>query len=199
MSPTSSSKLFLLNTIFITVVVVSNFLSSKMAQVCGLVIPAGTIGYAITFLVTDIVGELYGREESARIVRQGFWAIILAFLLSRLAIWLPSFSSDPSYSRIFGMAGRVMIGSICGYLASQVLDIIIFHKIKQVTEGRMKWLRNNVGTIISQAVDTVIFTIVAFWGIVPDIWSAIVDLIIAKAVLAILDTPFFYLFTRNND
>ncbi|MBQ0089321.1 MAG: queuosine precursor transporter [Prevotellaceae bacterium] len=190
-------ELYLLNTIFITVLVVSNFLSSKLTVICGLVIPAGTFGYAITFLVTDIVGELFGKDESQKIVWRGFFAIILSFLLAKIAIWLPSMTLDSSYVRIFGSATRVMIASVIGYLISQSLDVIIFHHIKNKTQGRLKWLRNNAGTIFSQIVDTMVFTVIAFYGVVSNIWEMVVDLITAKIILAILDTPFFYLFTQK--
>lgn len=190
-------RLYLLNMIFITVLVVSNFLSSKLTNILGLVIPAGTIGYAVTFLVTDIVGELYGKTESENVVRRGFLAIIISLLLARLAIALPDVTPSPAYAEIFGSATRVMIASIVGYLVSQTMDVAIFHCLKQRTKGKFKWLRNNVGTICSQIADTIIFVFIAFYGIVPDIWTMAVDLIIAKIILALFDTPFFYLFTRK--
>lgn len=190
-------KLYLLNIIFITVLVVGNFLSSKLTNFFGLIIPVGTIGYAVTFLVTDIVGELYGKVESENVVRRGFLAIIISLFLARLAIWLPDVTPTPAYSEIFGTATRVMVASISGYLVSQTMDVIIFHRLKQKTKGRFKWLRNNVGTICSQIVDTVVFVLIAFYGIAPNLLAMIVDLIIAKVILALLDTPFFYLFTRK--
>ena len=192
-------RLILLNSIFTTVLVVSNFLSAKVANLWGFLIPAGTIGYAITFLVTDIISEQYDKGESQKAVLRGAIALVISFALARIAILLPGQvqGADDAYRSIFSSATRVMIGSICGYLASQSLDIVIFHRIKKATDGKYKFLRNNVGTITSQIVDTVIFSLVAFYGLVPNIWSLILDLIIAKTVLAILDTPFFYLFTRR--
>lgn len=189
--------LLMLNAIFVAVLVTSNFLSSRMAEVFCFHIPAGTLGYAITFLITDIIGEKYGKKESKKTVAWGFLSLIVCIALSQISIWLPSDTNDEAYRKIFGSTIRVITGSLCGYVVSQISDIVIFHKIKLFTNGQYKFIRNNVATIISQSIDTTIFMLVAFSGIVPNIWSAIFDLIIVKIGLAILDTPLFYLFTKE--
>jgi len=134
----------------------------------------GAMVYPVTFLLTDVLGENYSKKEVLKVV---LWGIVIAIIPTVLiADW------------------RIALGSITAFTVSQTLDVNIFHLLKKKAE-RLWWLRNNVSTIISQAFDTIIFFTVAFAFVLPA--SAIVKMIIGdymvKIVMALLDTPFFYL------
>lgn len=183
--------------LFITGLLTSNVLGSKIIQIFGLQMPSATIAYALTYLMTDVVGELYGKKEADRLVFLGFCSLIVSTLIIRLAIILPSSNDSTAFNQIFNSTTRIIFGSLAGYIISQTIDVLIFHKIRQISV-KYKFIRNNVSTIISQFFDTVVFSFVAFYGVVPKISPLIWGVFLAKVILALSDTPFFYLLTRKS-
>ena len=183
--------------LFITGLLTSNVLGSKIVQIFGLQMPSATIAYALTYLMTDVVGELYGKKEADRLVFLGFCSLIVSTLIIRLAIILPSSNDSTAFNQIFNSTTRIIFGSLAGYIISQTIDVLIFHKIRQISV-KYKFIRNNVSTIISQFFDTVVFSFVAFYGVVPKISPLIWGVFLAKVILALSDTPFFYLLTRKS-
>ena len=183
--------------LFITGLLTSNILGSKIIQIFGLQMPSATIAYALTYLMTDVVGELYGKKEADRLVFLGFCSLIVSTLIIRLAIILPSPNDSTSFNQIFNSTTRIIFGSLAGYIVSQTIDVFIFHKIRQISV-KYKFIRNNVSTIISQFFDTVVVSFVGFYGVVPKISPLIWGVFLAKVILALLDTPFFYLLTRKS-
>ena len=159
--------------------------------------PSATIAYAVTYLMTDVVGELYGKKAADRLVKIGFICLIISFLLIRLALILPSDNDTSAFNQIFNSTTRIIIASLSGYLISQSVDVFIFHKIKSYSE-KYKFLRNNISTIISQFIDTAVFSFIAFYGIVPRVADLLYGVFFAKVILALCDTPFFYLLTRRS-
>ena len=171
--------------IFITGLLISNVLGSKIVTIYGLRMPSATIAYAVTYLMTDVVGELYGKKAADRLVKIG------------LALILPSDNDTSAFNQIFNSTTRIIIASLSGYLISQSVDVFIFHKIKSYSE-KYKFLRNNISTIISQFIDTAVFSFIAFYGIVPRVADLLYGVFFAKVILALCDTPFFYLLTRRS-
>ncbi len=194
---TSQHLLGIYSALFITGLLTSNILGSKIIQIFGLQMPSATIAYAITYLMTDVVGELYGKKEADHLVFVGFCSLIVSILIIRLAIILPSPNDTSAFNQIFNSTTRIIIGSLAGYIVSQTIDVFIFHKIREISV-KYKFIRNNVSTIISQFFDTLVFSFVAFYGVVPKISSLIWGVFLAKVILALFDTPFFYILTRNS-
>lgn len=176
----------------------SNFLAAKVICVGGLEMPSATVGYALTYLMTDVIGELYGKKIANRIVQFGFICLVVACILTRLALLLPSPYDSSAFSQVFSTSTRIFVASIAAYIISQSTDVYIFHKIRSYSP-KFKFIRNNISTIASQFLDTIIFSFIAFYGIVPNIWSMVWGVFIAKVVLALCDTPFFYLLTRKRN
>lgn len=196
-----NSNLMLLNAIFITALILSNIVSAKMVSFWGLVIPAAVVAYPLTFLMTDVIGEIWGKEEANRAVKNGFICQLISLILIGVAILLPvaSFADNQmEFQSIMGQSFRTVGASMVAYLISQTNDVLIFHKLKKITNGKHKWLRNNLSTMTSQLLDTSIFIIIAFVGTVPNIWIMIVSQYLIKFIYAVLDTPFFYLLTRKS-
>jgi uncharacterized integral membrane protein (TIGR00697 family) len=153
-------------------------------------------------LITDIVAEVYGEKISRKFVYTGMVVILLTMLVTKLFIYLPPnsrFALNEEYSQIFGSSLRMMLASLLAFGLSQLNDVFIFHYLKEKTRGKMLWLRNNLSTMISQAIDTTVFMLVAFWGISPkfDLYFVLIGLCLPyylfKIGFAILDTPFVYL------
>lgn len=196
----SQKNLLLLNGIFITSLIVANILASKVVTIWGFVLPAAVVAYPLTFLMTDVIGEIWGKEEANRTVKNGFICQAISVVLILLAILLPvaPFADNQAeFQSILGQSFRVVFASMIGYLVAQCNDVFIFHKLKDKYNGKHKWLRNNVSTLLSQLLDTAIFITIAFIGTVPNILTMIMSQYVVKAVYALIDTPFFYLLTRK--
>jgi len=165
-------------------------------------ISVGILPYPITFLVTDLISEVYGAKRADRVVLAGLFASVFVLGVVSLAdvatatSWSPV--SDAVFSNVFGLT-KVSVGaSMAAYLVAQFIDIRIFHFWKRVTKGRHLWLRNNFSTMTSQFVDTcVILLLLCSAGVID--WKLFSGLLLSgflfKAIVALLDTPFLYIGT----
>ena len=183
--------------VFVTSLVTANVLATKLFSFIGFTLPAGVIAYPITFLMTDVIGEIWGKKVVTRVVWAGFFCSILAMSLGFLAVLLPAapfYERQEFFAELFGRVGRITGASLIAYLVSQLNDVWVFHKLKEYTNGKHLWLRNNVGTITSQFFDTVIFIVIAFYGIIPTsvLLSMILSQWVIKILIALVDTPFCY-------
>lgn len=194
-------KTFLI-ALFMTSLVIANVISSKIVQLGSFIVPGAFILYAITFLATDLISELYGKASAKMVVNVGFfvslYAVGMIYLTKLMPV--PIFGVDVSnaYDILLGNSWRIVLGSMIAYYVSQTLDVWLFHKIRVKTKGKYKWLRNNLSTMTSQMIDTVIFITIAFAGVIPGIGWMIISQYLVKIIVAAFDTPIFYLLTRNN-
>jgi len=191
-------KLIVLASIFVGGMITANFASVKIAQIGWFTIPAGTLMFAITFLCTDIIADVWGKKVAHQVVTAGFVANLISLVAIRLYIRVPfpeSWEMQKEYAMVFGGNARIVIAGLATYLVSQHIDVALFLWIKSLTGGKKLWLRNNVSTITSQLIDTVLFTVLAFAGTMPvaALVNMIVSLYLFKVLLALGDTPFCYL------
>ena len=191
-----------LSGIFIASLVTCNLIANKFVTVdLGFkvfIVSAGILPYPLTFLVTDLISELYGQRKANLVVFSGF----IASLFVLLFLWLggqfnsipDSLVSDEIYNSVFQNAWRLIAGSMIAYLFAQFVDVRIFHFWKKLTNGKHLWLRNNGSTIASQLVDTTLVICILFIGVwnTDQIQSAIIDGWIFKMLMALLDTPIIY-------
>ncbi len=186
----------LLLTIFISSLVVCNVISFKLWSFMGLVLAAGTIAYSITFLCTDLISEVYGRRAAQQAVVCGFIANVVLVALVYLGWLLPPLS--PEYQKMYEplmMTPRIVTASMIAYLVAQTHDVVAFHYWKARTRGRWLWLRNNASTMVSQLIDTIVFTTLAFYGAVDNKTLLVMmgSQYLVKLLIAACDTPFCYL------
>lgn len=196
----TAENLTLLKCIFVTTLIVANIAAAKVVTFWGLVVPAAIVAYPLTFLMTDVIGEIWGEEEANKTVKLGFVCQLLSLILIGLAIVLPvaEFANNQAeFESILGQSFRMVVASLIAYTVAQFNDVYIFHKLKDKHNGKHKWIRNNLSTMTSQLLDTAIFITIAFIGTVPNIFVMIISQYAVKLVYAILDTPFFYLLTRK--
>lgn len=194
-------NLLILNGIFITSLLIANVLSAKIVSFWGMVIPAAIVAYPLTFLMTDLIGEIWGKEQANKAVKLGFICQIASLVMIGLAILLPvaPFADNQAqFKSIMGQSFRVVAASLVAYYCSQSWDVWIFHKIRDIST-KHKWIRNNVSTMTSQMIDTAIFITIAFIGVVPNIWTMIISQYVIKVVYAALDTIPFYLLTKGSE
>ena len=188
--------------IFIASLVTCNLIANKFVTVdLGFkvfIVSAGILPYPLTFLVTDLISELYGQRKANLIVFSGFIASMFVLLF----LWLggqfnaipSSIVGDDTYNMVFQNAWRIIAASMVAYLFAQFIDVKIFHFWKKLTYGRHLWLRNNGSTVASQLVDTTLVVCILFVGVwEPDqIFSAIIDGWLFKMLMAFIDTPIIY-------
>jgi uncharacterized integral membrane protein (TIGR00697 family) len=163
-------------------------------------ISAGILPYPITFLVTDVVSELYGRKRADLVVLTGLVAslFVMAVVLVADAVTATSWSpvDGATFHKVFGLYGPAVFASMAAYLLAQFIDIRVFHFWKRLTRGRHLWLRNNGSTIVSQLVDTsAVLGLLCLTGVIPweRFWVLLGNGFLFKVLMALADTPFFYL------
>ena len=144
----TSNNLVLLNVLFATSLVVANVVAGKIIMLFGIfVLPAAVVSYAFTFLITDVIGELWGKEEAQKTVKRGLIAQIFASLLILMAQYLPvaPFASDMqnAFNSLLGQNWRFALASLTAYYISQTNDVYIFHKFKIKHGSKHRWIRNN--------------------------------------------------------
>lgn len=180
--------------------ILANIQVCKNADFFGLQTTTGNVLYAASFLVTDILSEKHGRKAAQKAVWIGIFTTVLFLIGTQELILIKPNETDimdPAMRQLFGLVPRVAIGSLCGYACSQTIDVFLYHKIWNKTGDNSKklWVRNCGSTLTSQAVDTVVFTTIAFYGLYPN--SVFVSILLTtylfKAIVAVCDTPFVYL------
>lgn len=188
-----------LNGLFVGLLILSNIISVKLFSIGEFILPAAAIVYVLTYLITDVIGEVYGKEAAMKTVRAGFITQVIALFFVFAAIHLPEaavFGMQAEFEAILGGSFRVMFASLLAYIVSQHIDVSVFHQLKRKHGNKKLWLRNNLSTASSQLIDTGIFIVVAFVGTVPTnvLISMVVTQYVFKFIVAIVDTPFTYLF-----
>ncbi len=206
-------KIYLyLGALFITSLVVSNLIFQKFfywnpfgdITVFGVSlfeISVGILPYPITFLVTDLISEIYGRKKANQIVTAGIFASFFSMSIILISEMAPAIESSPiddkTFAKVFALSPLAVFASMIAYLFAQYVDIAIYHFWKRLTKGKYLWLRNNFSTFLSQFIDT--FTVVGLlcvFGILP--WDLFFGLVVSgfifKVFMAFLDTPFLYFF-----
>ncbi|WP_226037225.1 queuosine precursor transporter [Aquibacillus saliphilus] len=190
-----------LNALFVGLLIVSNILGVKLFSIGEFMLPAAAVVYVITYLVSDVIGEVYGKEAARKTVQAGFITQVVALLFVFIAIQLPAapvFGLQAEFETILGGSFRVMLASLAAYVVSQNLDVSIFHRLKEKHGEKKLWLRNNLSTMTSQLIDTSIFITIAFLGTVPTsvLLGMIATQYVFKFIVAVVDTPITYLLVK---
>ena len=159
----------------------------------------GILPYPITFLITDIISEIYGKKKANQVVIAGIFASFFSMGIILLANYTPAIYSSPInnvlFSKVFGLSPIAVLASMLAYLFAQFIDIRVFHFWKRKTKGKHLWIRNNFSTFSSQFIDTLtVITLLCVFGVLP--WSLFKTLLISgflfKVLIALLDTPILY-------
>ena len=159
----------------------------------------GLLPYPVTFLVTDIISEIYGFKKANRVVTAGLIASLFMLLVVTFANYVSAASWSPVsnelFSQVFGLSGAAVFASMTAYLFAQYIDVRVFHFWKKLTKGKHLWLRNNASTIFSQFIDTfsVLFLLCSFDVISWDRFTLLlINGFLFKVFFAAFDTPIFY-------
>lgn len=197
-------KFITLAGIFVGGLLAANMLGGKVADIFGFSVSVGIFAYPLTFLMTDAITEVYGKKRAKQVFWSALITQILVLFLIFISVKLPPASRyllNEQYTTIFNSSLRMIIASLVAFSVSQTHDIWAFEFWKTKTKGKFLWLRNNFSTIISQALDTLLFMFIAFYGISDKFTTGfILQLSLSywsfKVLFALLDTPFVYLLVK---
>ena len=215
----TNTNLMLCAMVFAVALVISNVIAAKTIQTgiplfgSTILVPCAVICYCVTFLMTDVIGEIWGPKEAQTVVFGGFACQVLASCLIMIGQLMPAADAgmQASYEMLLGQNAVFVVASMAGYLLSQSWDVFLFHKIRNrvLSSGgtpRSRWIWNNASTMTSQLIDTIVFIGIAFgigygWlfdgAMVGQLGAMMVGQYLCKLVLAAIDTPFFYFLTRG--
>ena len=205
-------KIYLyLAALFITSLVVSNLIFQKffywypfdltIGSIKLFELSVGILPYPITFLVTDLISEIYGQKKANQVVVAGIFASFFSITIILISNYVPALESSPindeTFSNVFSLSGLAVLASMFAYLFAQFIDIKIYHFWKKLTKGKMLWLRNNFSTFSSQIIDTVtVISLLCLFEVLS--WDSFLGLVVSgivfKILIAFLDTPLLYLF-----
>lgn len=194
----------ILGSMFIAALVVSNLIFQKFFYWnpfgwFNFELSVGILPYPITFLITDVISEIYGRKKANQVVIAGIFASIFSMGIILVANYVPAIENSPVtnklFTKVFGLSPIAVLASMLAYLFAQFIDIKIYHFWKKKTKGKLLWLRNNFSTFSSQFIDTfTVVTLLCLFKVLP--WDMFKPLLISgflfKILIALLDTPILY-------
>ena len=197
--------------LFITSLVVSNLIFQKFFYWRPLEISifgnqlfelsVGILPYPITFLITDLISEIYGKKKANEVVIAGIFASFFSMGILWMANVVPAIENSPvddaTFQKVFALSPVAVLASMMAYLSAQFVDIRFYHFWKKLTQGRMLWLRNNFSTFSSQLIDTVaVISLLCLFGVLEWnlFWGLVLSGFLFKIIIAALDTPFLYFF-----
>ena len=201
----------LLAGLFITSLVVSNLIFQKFfywypldIKVLGnslFELSVGILPYPITFLITDLISEIYGKKRANQVVITGIFASFFSMGILLIANEVPAIKNSPiddeTFNQVFALSPIAVLASMIAYLLAQFVDIRIYHFWKNLTQGKMLWLRNNFSTFSSQLIDTLLVVgLLSIFGVLEWklFWGLVISGFLFKIIVAALDTPLLYLF-----
>lgn len=211
---------FILSGIFITNAIIAEILGTKIFEfdfILNFNMSVGVIIWPVVFITTDIINEYFGKKGIKKISYFTILLIIYVFIIIYMSTkltpnnyWLNinsvdnhgnPFNIDYAYNIIFLQSTGIIIGSIIAFLIAQILDVIVFHKLKRMTKGKFIWLRATGSTLISQFIDSFVVLFIAFYLLAPNdktwslsqVFSVGFDNYTFKFIIAILITPLIYL------
>ena len=205
-------KIYLyLAALFITSLVVSNLIFQKffywyplemsLFGVRLFELSVGILPYPITFLITDLISEIYGQKRANEVVVAGIFASFFSIGILLVASAAPAIPSSPiddtTFTQVFSLSPLAVLASMVAYLSAQFVDIRIYHFWKKLTQGKHLWLRNNFSTFASQIIDSAtVILLLCLFGVLPWslFWGLTLSSIVFKILVAAIDTPFLYLF-----
>ena len=178
-------------------IIVANIQVIKLVDIAGITVTLGNILYGSIFLSTDMLSEFYGKKAAKKGVWLGFFTIIVATAYMQIALAFKPAADDfvqPHLIGIFSFLPRIVFASLIAYIISQHHDVWAYNFWKKKTKGKLLWVRNNASTLISQLIDSVIFSFIAFWGVFPMhiFIQILITTYVFKMIVAMIDTPFLY-------
>lgn len=190
-----SGRFVTIAAVFVTCLVMANILAVKLVEFHGRIIDAGNVVFPISYIIGDIVTEVWGFRAARRVIWTGFFCNLLAVLAIQAAIHLPAagfWGDQQAYEDILGFSTRLLIASFCAFLVGEFTNSIIMARLKVLTEGRWLWSRTISSTVVAEAIDSTVFITIAFAGTGAPLVNQIVTNWILKTGYEVVATPLTY-------
>lgn len=182
---------------YVTMQLVSDVTAGKIISLFGLTVSVTALYFPFTYIVSDVLTEVYGYAQARRVLWQVLICSVIAGVLYQVVVALPpaaGFDGDPAYRRVFGQVPRVLVGGWIAVFIGDIANNYILARLKVLTKGRWLWTRTVASTIVGQFLNTGLFYIIALWGVIPTsmLLSAILSGWILKTLVEVLFTPVTY-------
>ena len=192
-----SNWFLLLTALFVACLVAANIVAVKLIAPFGLVLPAAIVIFPVSYILGDVLTEVYGYRAARRVIWLGFLANLIVVAAIALAQILPAawfWDGQAAFERILGQTPRILAASFLAYLIGEFANAFVLAKLKIATEGRLLWLRTIGSTLVGQGLDSAVFITLAFAGIIPPagLAAAIVTQWLVKSAYEALATPVTY-------
>lgn len=196
--PAAGRWLPLVTGLFVTVLVISNIIAVKLVTAGPLVLTAAIVLFPLSYILADVLTEVYGYAVARQVIWIGFLCNVVAVCAMMIGGLLPAapfWQEQEAYDAILGFSARLLAASFLAYLGGEFLNAFVLAKLKLRTGGRHLWLRTVSSTLVGQALDSVVFVVVAFAGVLPPPALAVAALSqwAAKSLYEALATPLTYL------
>jgi queuosine precursor transporter len=181
--------------VFVTCLIMANILAVKLTEIDGRVIDAGNVVFPISYIIGDVVTEVWGFKAARRLIWTGFFCNLIAALAIQAAIHLPAagfYGDQQAYEDILGFSLRLLGASFCAFLVGEFTNSVIMARMKVLTEGRWLWSRTISSTAVAEAVDSTVFITLAFAGTGTPLLNVIVTNWVFKTGYEVLATPLTY-------
>ena len=193
-----SNSFLVIVALFITSLITANIISVKLITIFGMILPAGIIVFPISYIIGDVLTEVYGYAQTKKVIWVGFFCnliLVLALWVGQVLPPAPFWEGQVAYERILGYAPRLLGASFLAYLVGEFLNAYVLAKMKIATKGRWLWTRTIGSTLVGQGLDSLVFITLAFAGTMPPqtLALAIVTQWIAKSAYEALATPLTYI------
>ena len=182
---------------FVAVLLISNIASTKIVAFGPLSFDGGTLLFPLAYIFGDVLTEVYGYRRSRRVIWTGFFWLVMTALVLAIVDWLPpaaDWSAQDAFHAILGQTPRIVAASLLAYFAGEFSNSFVLAKMKLATEGRWLWARTIGSTLVGEGVDTVVFVLVAFLGVLPNelVWAVLVSNYVFKVGVEVVFTPVTY-------
>lgn len=190
-------SLFVVSSLFVTALIISNIIAVKPASFWGVTLPSAVIIFPISYILGDVLTEVYGYSTAKRVIWLGFLCNLLAVTAIMIAQILPGaafWDAQEAFERILGFTPRLLIASFAAYLIGEITNASTMSHLKKLTRGRFLWIRTIGSTLVGQGLDSLVFLTIAFAGTFPltALFSLILNQWLFKVTYEVLATPFTY-------
>ena len=189
-----SLSFMLMGILFCVCLIAANLLETKVIEVCGLSLTCGLLVFPISYIINDCIAEVWGFEKARIIIWSGFAMNFFVVALGLIAVQLPAapfWEGEAHFNFVFGMAPRIVVGSLLAFLVGSFLNAYVMSKMKLRNQGRYFSLRAIVSTLVGETADSLIFFPIAFWGLigVKELAGMMAAQIVLKSLYEVLVLP----------
>lgn len=187
----------LITVLYVTMQLVSDATAGKLVSLAGFAVSVTVLYFPVTYIISDVLTEVYGYARARSVLWTVMFASLVAGLTYQLAVYVPpasGFDANEAYRRVFGIVPRVLVGGWLAVFAGDISNNYVMAKLKVLTKGRYLWVRTISSTFVGQFINTLVFNVIALYGIIPAdlLYQAVVAGWLLKTAVEVVFTPVTY-------